>query len=333
MQQDTVSTGRYLIKESIRVNTFSLPAVRQFSSKEAGKQSLHPATNVLIPSWTDTTSVCTRNSIADVTFYDSKNIVFNIESGTYKQFPYLYTEQAMQRKLEEKTLLVKHLKSGNDMPAQPLHTDWMIIILLVAAFLFSLVRSTSKSMFPYFERFFMLRGKISTTSRDSGGLFNWQSTIMNLLSFLIIGLFVYSVVSYYNFMPSGSKGIMTWLIGLLIISSAVTVRHLLCVITGVVSGQQEVFREYLLGIYQSYRFGAIFLFAFIILMSYTVILPDVDYIIAGIIIIGLVYFIRVIRLVIIFLNRSISIFYLILYLCALEILPVLILVKYFTGLI
>ena len=47
----------------------------------------------------------------------------------------------------------------------------------------------------------------------------------------------------------------------------------------------------------------------------------------------LMYSIRVIRLLIIFLNRNISIFYLILYLCALEILPVLIVVKYFTGLV
>jgi hypothetical protein len=45
------------------------------------------------------------------------------------------------------------------------------------------------------------------------------------------------------------------------------------------------------------------------------------------------YLIRVIRLIIIFLNRNISIFYLILYLCALEILPVLIVIKYFTGLV
>ena len=55
--------------------------------------------------------------------------------------------------------------------------------------------------------------------------------------------------------------------------------------------------------------------------------------IAGIIIIGLMYLIRVVRLLIIFLNRNISIFYLILYLCALEILPGLIIVKYFTGLV
>ncbi|MGD0753970.1 MAG: DUF4271 domain-containing protein, partial [Bacteroidales bacterium] len=99
------------------------------------------------------------------------------------------------------------------------------------------------------------------------------------------------------------------------------------------SEEKEVFMKYLFGIYQSYRYGAIFLFVIIILMSYTRILPVRDYIISGIIVLGLMYLLRVIRLLIIFINRNISIFYLILYLCALEILPVLIVVKYFTGLV
>ena len=79
--------------------------------------------------------------------------------------------------------------------------------------------------------------------------------------------------------------------------------------------------------------AAFFLFLFIILMSYTEILPVKVFILSGIFILAIIYLIRVVRLFIIFLNRNISIFYLILYLCALEILPVLIIVKYFTGLV
>jgi hypothetical protein len=141
------------------------------------------------------------------------------------------------------------------------------------------------------------------------------------------------VAAYYNVIPNGTRGIVNWLIVLGMVSGAITIRHLVCVITGSASGQQEVFREYLLGIYSSYRFGAIFLFAFIILMTYTEILPVRDFILSGIFIMCIMYLIRVIRLLIIFINRSVSIFYLILYLCALEILPVLIVVKYFTGLV
>jgi len=281
----------------------------------------------------DTTSVCGRNSIADITFYDSNNVVTKIESGSSNSFPFLFTQKNKQMQIEERASLIKHLKSGQDLPAQPLHDDWIIEIILIAAFLYSLIRTKSKSMLPGVTRFFLLRGINDPSSRAIGGLFHWQSTILNLISFIIIGLFVYCGASYYDFIPSAISGIFFWLISLGIIISAVTLRHIVCVITGNASGKKEVFMEYLLGVYQSYRFSALFLFVLIILMSYTVLFPARVYFISGIIVLGIMYLIRVIRLMIIFINRNISIFYLILYLCALEILPVLISVKYFTGLV
>jgi len=230
-------------------------------------------------------------------------------------------------------MLIKQLRPGNEMPAQPLHADWMILILLVVVSLYSLVKDASRNLSPGFSRFFLFRGVNDPVSRDSGGLFHWQSTILNFISFLIIGMFAYSVASFYNLIPVGFKGIILWLITFGIISVAITLRHIACIITGATSGEQEAFTKYLLSIYQTYRFGALFLFIIIILISYTKILPVKDLIITGIFVLGFMYLIRVIRLLIIFLNRNISIFYLILYLCALEILPVLIVVKYFTGLV
>jgi hypothetical protein len=101
---------------------------------------------------------------------------------------------------------------------------------------------------------------------------------------------------------------------------------------GNLSGESEVFNEYLLNVYQSYRFSSLIVFTLVILLVYTAVLPTSVYFIAGVIVLIIFYLIRVLRLFLIFMKRNISILYLILYLCALEILPVLILVKYFTGL-
>jgi hypothetical protein len=330
-QQDTVRFGTTLIKESVRANTYSLPPLRNISSNDTGKHSLPVA--VFVPFSTDTTSVCTRNCIEDVTFYNRDNVVFKIVSGTDKKFPFIFTQKVLHQQAEEKAFLIKQLRPGSDLPQHPFHTDWMILIILVAALLFSLIKATSKHMMPDFDKFFLFRGINDSGSRDKGGLFQWQSTILNLSSFLIIGLFGYLAASYYEFIPSGFKGFMIWLIVIGIISSAITLRHIVCVITGSASGQREIFSQYLLSIYQSYRFGALFIFFIIILMAYTRILPVKVFIVSGIITMGMMYLIRIIRLLIIFLNRNISIFYLILYLCALEILPVLIVIKYFTGLV
>jgi hypothetical protein len=333
LQQDTILHKIVTSQDSTHGKSDTAKIVIFNQTKDSFRQRPVTVRPVILPDYSDTTSVCTRNTIADITFHDFNNFVFRLEYARYQKFPFILIEKARNQKTEKRTWLMKHLKPGNEIPINPFHADWIIIIMLAATFLFSLVKSNSKRMMPYFERVFLFRRNNEPTSRNLSGLFHWQSTILNLISFLIIGLFGYSVASYYNAIPNGPKGIVSWFIVLGIVSGAVTLRHLVCVLTGAVSGQQEAFREYLLGIYHSYRFGALFLFAFIILMTYTEILPVRDFILSGIFIMGIMYVIRVIRLLIIFLNRSVSIFYLILYLCALEILPVLIIVKYFTGLV
>jgi hypothetical protein len=133
--------------------------------------------------------------------------------------------------------------------------------------------------------------------------------------------------------PSAYPGILSWIISLGIIIASVTLRHIVCFVAGYSSGQVEIFREYLVSIYNFYRIIALSFFIIIILMTYTVLFSSRFLLTTGLIVLGIMYSLRIIRLLIIFINRSISIFYLILYLCALEILPVLITIKYITGLV
>ena len=332
-QQDSIKVRNIVLKDSIGLKSDSASIADTLSLKDTLIHISKSVPRSVSLVSVDTTAVCIRNSVADITFHDPNNVVIKIKSGSSNRFAFIFTEKNKQMQTEAKASLIKHLKPGQNIPVQPLHDDWIIGIILIAAFFYSIIRTISKSMLPGVARFFLFRGLNDPSSRDVGGLFHWQSTILNLVSFLIIGLFAYSAADYYDFMPSAVRGIIFWLISLGIIISAVTLRHIVCVITGNASGEKEVFREYLLGIYQSYRFSALFLFVLIILNSYTVLIPSRMYLISGIIVLGITYLIRVVRLLIIFINRNISIFYLILYLCALEILPVLITVKYFAGLV
>jgi hypothetical protein len=131
----------------------------------------------------------------------------------------------------------------------------------------------------------------------------------------------------------GISGLTLWLIFTGIIILAITVRHITCYITGNISEKREVFHEYLVVIYQSYRYGALFIFIVVILLLYTNVFTQSTYVFSGVLTLALMYLLRITRLLLIFMKRNISIFYLILYLCALEILPVVISVKYFTGLV
>jgi hypothetical protein len=331
-QQDTVRLSKIVINESTRLKTFSLPEVRRLSSKDTVRHALHPAPEISNETIADTTSVCGRNPVADITFNDSSNFITSIESGFNNSFPFIFTEINSIKQAEAKTALLKHLKTGEDIPVQPLQNDWIILIIIISSFLYSLIRTTSKSIFPGVMRFFMFRGINDPSSRDIGELFNWQSTLLNLASFLSLALFTYCFALYNDFLPAGIIGITGYLVSLGIIITGVTLRHIACLITGNISEQRDVFRDYLVSIYQSYRLSAMIVFIIVILLSYTLLLPVKVYFVSGIIALGLMYLIRITRLFVIFINRNISIFYLILYLCALEILPVGISVKYFTGL-
>jgi hypothetical protein len=281
----------------------------------------------------DNITVCERNSIADITFNDSLNFISENQLITTDRFPFLFTTKNHKTKQDARASQLAYLKSGEELPARLFHNDWLIGIILFAAFSYSLIRTFYKRFLHDLTRFFFFRGINDPGSRDIGGLFNWQSTILNLITFLNLGLFGYYTAVLYNLIPSIREGFLTWLILVAIVIIVVTLRHIVCFITGILSDAEEVFREYLLGVYQSYRFSAIILFVIIILISYTHLFPVKIYFMTGFLVLIMMYLIRIIRLFIIFINRNISIFYLILYICALEILPVLILLKYSAGLV
>ena len=279
----------------------------------------------------DTTSVCSRNPVADITFYDSLNFIRERNLSSAEKFPYAFIQNNNQRQSEAKASLISHLKPGQPVFEKQFHSDWLLIIILFAAFLYSVIQTISKTTIPEVTRFFFFRGINDPSSREIGGLFNWQATLLNLISFFNIALFCFYVALWYNIIPSGTSGLVVWLISLGLIILALTTRHFICVITGSISNQNEVFREYLLGIYQSYRLSGIILFVIVIMISYTEVFPVSFWIISGFISLIFMYVIRVLRLFLVFINRGLSIFYWILYLCSLEILPFLIVLKYSFG--
>jgi hypothetical protein len=282
---------------------------------------------------TDTAAVCVRNSISDITFYDPANVVTKINHASLNGFPYLFLEKSGQTEARAVAALTAHLKSGTPLAQDPLHSDWILGIILLCILLFSAIRDTTKKIGTGAARFFLFKGIKDLASRESQGLLSGYSQILNLISMFVAGLFAYYLAAYYGVIPSGVKGILTWLVCSGVVMIALILRNVVCSITGFMSGEGAVFREYLSGVYSFYRFSAIVLLVLMILISYTRFIEAKAFLMTGLVTVAVMYLFRVFKLLIIFLNRSISIFYLVLYLCALEILPVLISVKFFTGLV
>ena len=146
---------------------------------------------------------------------------------------------------------------------------------------------------------------------------NYSTAILfNLVSFLNLALFAYLATAYYNIIPDSIPRFLFWLILLLIIISAATLRHIICYFIGKASGESVAFNEYILTNYLFYRYLAFILFFISILLCYTTFLPAESLFYTGFITIIFFYFVRLIKLFLIFIKKNISIFYLILYLCA-----------------
>ena len=282
---------------------------------------------------TDTTSVCRRGPIADITFYDSTAFVRSFETRIADQFPYTFVEKSIAFKRAKRENITKSLKSGKDLPAPDYQSDWMVPLIILGLFLFGVIRTFPGSHFRNMIRFIQMRGINENSSRDTVVLFQWKASLLNLASFIFISLFAFLSLKHYDITLNGIGEFLTWMIYFGVVIFAITSRHIICNATGGLSGQIDIFREYLVGIYHFYQIIGIIYVVLDLMILYTTFLPPQVYFIAGFIVAGILYILRVFRLLLIFITRRVSIFYLILYLCALEILPVVIILKYVTGLV
>lgn len=262
-------------------------------------------------------------------FFDS---IFTGKEPDYTgKFPFHFIEKNRIREQKTKEVLLKHLRDGDNIPENPFHQDWMIIVILISAFMYALLASLSGRLIIEVKNFVLFRG-VDKSIPDTSGLFQWQSTLFNLVSFINLSLFLYVAAIHYGITIFQASEILSWLVILVVLILIVTLRHIISLAAGYISGQRHAFNEYIMINYSFYRILSLVLFINTILLLYTNSLSPGSLISAGFAIVIILYLLRLIKLFFIFIKRNISILYLILYLCALEFLPVGVLIKYFTGL-
>lgn len=233
--------------------------------------------------------------------------------------PYYFTEKPVS------------LREGIPPGTNPFKADWITSLFILVLVIYAIVAAFSKHLFAGILRSLTFR-KSSDQVTDIHGIFSWQVTIANLASFINISLFAYFFAQAYDdLIPFSHSGFERWGIILLSFIVFITIRHLVTVVTGSISNAVTPFLEYQHTIYTSYRSIGLALFPVntAISLLYD---PPVDFLLkTGIAILFVVYMSRVIRLLVIFIENRFSIFYFILYLCALEFLPLALLYRVFAG--
>lgn len=164
---------------------------------------------------------------------------------------------------------------------------------------------------------------------NTSGVLSWPPLFRNI--FTAVNLSLFALLIYYQGFPDEanttvSPGLLMLAGGGLFLLSLI-LRHFVLIITAGITSTRTLFREYMNVIYNSWFADAIILFILNAIIFFT---PQVNFAVVsvtGIIVTGIILFIRLLRLANIFIKRHISIFYFILYLCALEVLPVLVIAK------
>ncbi len=166
-------------------------------------------------------------------------------------------------------------------------------------------------------------------SPGTSGVISWPPILRNLFTVINVSLFasvsllLTDTIRYENTAASIK---LTAIITVAFLA-ALMLRHLTSIILAETTGLKSAYREYMNILYNTWFADALILFIFNAIILFAPFSNPVPFIWSGIIITALFLFVRVLRLLTIFLNRHILISYFILYLCALEILPVLIILK------
>jgi hypothetical protein len=166
-------------------------------------------------------------------------------------------------------------------------------------------------------------------AREEVSIGNRVVIFLSALFVLTLTLFIYQTSSYFGFLQ-GNNVVGTFFITALIILSVYGVKLLTIRAVGFICEAQKEIREYTISVFLFCNVVGLFLLPVVICLAFLKQVNPSVFIYTGITIISAFLFTRLVRgLIIGFNSTRVSKFYLFLYLCTLEIVPLVIMVKLF----
>ncbi len=218
---------------------------------------------------------------------------------------------------------------GQPLPKEKMNTDFSFIILALSLLVMTAMISFGRKSMMAGLSSIGFRRRPELAPPGTSEVFAWPSLMRNIFTVLNVGLFATAALLLTGTVrrtdPSGSVKLAALLFGSCL--AALLLRHLTCILAAEMTGWKSLFREYMNVIYNAWYANAIILFILNGIILFAPLDNSVPFIVAGLVISAIFLIIRTLRLLSIFKYRHVSILYFILYLCALEVLPVLVILK------
>ena len=227
-------------------------------------------------------------------------------------------------------VVMTHPNSKQDLVAKEklvVSDDWILGVMLVSFVVLAWIRLFyNKFLSPTFVA--VINQQVShNLFRDKSGVSIRVSSGLNLIFYLNGGLYLYLLVQRLEVEFFGFGSFWTFSLLCLILIGFYLAKQIVTSLVGFISLTQMVFKEYMHNVFLFNKSLGLVLFPVVLGMVYMSDLLAPFFLYSGIAFVGIAYLLRLIRGFQIFIKEGVSILYWILYLCALEILPIVLFLK------
>ncbi len=155
--------------------------------------------------------------------------------------------------------------------------------------------------------------------------------ILFVVYFFSTSLIVYYLELRFDLHPYKLYGARLWIFNLLVLSGFFLIRLLIAMLTGFVFKRLSLFREYLYNVFLFNKMIGVLFIPFLVLLFYTRGMTAQIVFISLLLLTGMTVIMRYARALTFSFRKGVSVLYMFLYLCALEIAPLLLLYRWLEG--
>ncbi len=223
--------------------------------------------------------------------------------------------------------------NSNPIPVYRRTPDWFTLTLIFVIFSFSWIRVFYSKIFKQLVSAFFSNSISNQVVRDENILVQRASVLMSFIFYLTASLFVYQVSIFFNWdYPFLGESFLRFLVVSLIVSFAYSFKMVLLKALGEVFELDKPVASYIFNIFLINNMLGLILLPVVVTIAFVVTYSTGIVIYVGIALVIIAFIYRLVRAFTIWMTLpGVSLFYLILYFCTLEIAPLVIIVKLAGG--
>jgi hypothetical protein len=213
------------------------------------------------------------------------------------------------------------------------HPAWLFLFLFALLAIFAWVRL-------YYGNILMQTLQSSANYQVAARIFMDNSllqkqldNILYIFYFLSTGLMVYVVETRFHLFPYGFSGMKLYLFNLVFLAAIFLARLILFNLAGYLFNRIKIFREYLYNVFIYNKLTGVAVLPLLLFVIYTKGFIQEVFLWAALGTISVIFIMRLIRGIVFSFRKDVSIFYMFLYLCALELAPLALFYRWLEGIL